>query len=132
MAQPAPSPTPSGARPLGKPRGWVVVFFLGLITLGIYWLVWTYKVFQEMKDYSGEGIGGLVGLILAIFVNVANWFIMPAEVGHLYGAEGREPPPVTGVTGLWNLLPIVGSFIWLAKTQNALSAFWELHGAVRE
>jgi hypothetical protein len=106
------------------------VFFLTLITLGIYGLVWTYKTFQEMKDYSGQGIGGLVGLILALFVNVVNWFIMPAEVGHLYGAEGQEPP-VTGVTGLWNLLPIVGFFIWLAKTQNALSAFWEGHGAVR-
>jgi drug/metabolite transporter (DMT)-like permease len=129
MAQPA--PTPSSGRPLGKPRGWVVVFFLSLITLGIYFLVWTYKTFQEMKDYSGNGIGGLVGLILAIFIGFVNPFIMSSEVGHLYGAEGREPPPVTGVTGLWILLPIVGSFIWLAKTQNALSAFWEAHGAVR-
>lgn len=129
MAQPA--PTPSGGRPLGKPRGWVVVFLLSLVTLGIYFLVWTYKVFQEMKDYSGNGIGGVVGLILAIFIGFVNPFIMSAEVGHLYGAEGREPPPVTGVTGLWTLLPIVGGFIWLAKTQNALSAFWEAHGAVR-
>ena len=90
--------------------------------------VW--KTFQEMKDYSGEGIGGVVGLILAIFIGFVNPFIMSAEVGHLYGAEGQEPPPVTGVTGLWILLPIVGTFIWLAKTQNALSAFWEAHGAV--
>jgi Domain of unknown function (DUF4234) len=128
MAQPAPAP--SGARPLGKPRGWVVVVLLSLVTLGIYGLVWQYKTFQEMKDYSGNGIGGAVGLILAIFVGVVNPFIMSAEVGHLYGAEGQEPP-VTGVTGLWILLPIVGTFIWLAKTQNALSAFWESHGAVR-
>jgi uncharacterized membrane protein YraQ (UPF0718 family) len=129
MAQPA--PTPSGGRPLGKPRGWVVVFLLSLVTLGIYFLVWTYKTFQEMKDYSGNGIGGVVGLILGIFIGFVNPFIMSAEVGHLYGAEGQEPPPVTGVTGLWILLPIVGQFIWLAKTQNALSAFWEGHGAVR-
>jgi len=129
MAQPAPAP--GGARPLGKPRGWVVVLLLTLVTLGIYGLVWQYKTFQEMKDYSGNGIGGAVGLILAIFVGFVNWFIMPSEVGHLYGAEGQEPPPVTGVTGLWNLIPLVGTFIWLAKTQNALSAFWEGHGAVR-
>lgn len=129
MAQPAPSA--GGARPLGKPRGWVAVFFLSLITLGIYGLYWQYKTFQEMKDYSGNGIGGAVGLILAIFVGVVNPFIMSSEVGHLYGAEGQEPPPVTGVTGLWILLPLVGAFIWLAKTQNALSAFWEAHGAVK-
>jgi uncharacterized membrane protein YraQ (UPF0718 family) len=128
MAQPAPAP--AGGRPLGKPRGWVVVFLLSLVTLGIYFLVWTYKTFQEMKDYSGNGIGGLVGLILAFVIGVVNPFIMSSEVGHLYGAEGQEPP-VTGVTGLWILLPIVGHFIWLAKTQNALSAFWEAHGAVR-
>jgi uncharacterized membrane protein YraQ (UPF0718 family) len=129
MAQPAPAT--GGARPLGKPRGWVVVFLLTLVTLGIYGLVWQYKTFEEMKLYSGNGIGGVVGLILAIFVGVVNPFIMSAEVGRLYGAEGQEPP-VTGVTGLWILLPIVGSFIWLAKTQNALSAFWEAHGATRE
>src|SRR5262249_59036463 len=119
----------SGGRPLGKPRGWVVVFFLGLITLGIYWFVWTYKTFQEMKDYSGQGIGGAVGLILAIFVNVVNWFIMPAEVGHLYGAEGREPPPVTRVTGLWDLLPIVRSVLRPAEAPHPLRAFLEGHAA---
>ena len=101
-----------------------------LVTLGIYGLVWQYKTFQEMQDYSGDGIGGVVGLILAIFLGFVNWFLMPAEVGNLYAAEGQEKP-VSGITGLWNLLPLVGTFIWLAKTQNALSAFWEGHGAVR-
>jgi len=128
MAQPAPAAT--SARPLGKPRGWVVVVLLSLVTLGIYGLVWQYKTFQEMKDYSGEGIGGVVGLILAIFIGVVNPFIMSAEVGNLYAAEGQEKP-VSGITGLWILLPIVGGFIWLAKTQNSLSRFWEAHGAVR-
>ena len=128
MAQPAPAP--GGARPLGKPRGWVVVLLLTLVTLGIYGLVWQYKTFQEMQDYSGNGIGGVVGLILAIFLGFVNWFLMPAEVGNLYAGEGQEKP-VSGITGLWNLLPLVGTFIWLAKTQNALSKFWEAHGAVR-
>ena len=132
MAQQAPATTPatSGGRPLGKPRGWVVVILLSIVTLGIYGLVYQYKTFQEMQDYSGDGIGGVVGLILAIFLGFVNWFLMPAEVGNLYAAEGQEKP-VSGITGLWNLLPLVGTFIWLAKTQNALSAFWEAHGAVR-
>ena len=128
MAQTAPAP--AGARPLGKPRGWVVVALLTLVTLGIYGFVWWYKSFQEMKDYSGEGIGGVVGLILAILIGFVPPFIMSAEVGNLYAAEGQEKP-VSAITGLWNLLPLVGTLIWLAKTQNALSAFWEAHGAVR-
>ncbi|HKH25998.1 MAG TPA: DUF4234 domain-containing protein [Acidimicrobiia bacterium] len=97
MAEPAAAARPTG--PLGKPRGWVVVFLLTLVTLGIYGLVWQYKTFQEMKDYSGEGIGGVVGLILAIFIGFVNPFIMSAEVGNLYAAEGQEKP-VSGITGL--------------------------------
>src|SRR5262249_318934 len=88
MAQPAPTPTPSGGRPLGKPRGWVVVFFLGLITLGIYWFVWTYKTFQEMKDYSGEGIGGGAGPLLSPFVNCGDRFLLPAGGGRPHGSRG--------------------------------------------
>lgn len=131
MAQPATAAAAARATgTVGKPRGWVVVILLSIITLGIYGLYWQYATFQEMKDYSGRGIGGVVGLILAIFLGVVNWFLMPAEVGNLYAAEGQEKP-VSGLTGLWNLLPIVGSFIWLAKTQNRLSEFWEAHGATR-
>src|SRR5207247_8807930 len=128
MAQPAPATT--GARPLGKPRGWVVVIPLSLATLGIYGLVYQYKTFQEMKDYSGEGIGGVVGLILAIFIGFVNPFIMSAEVGNLYAAE-RQEKPVSGITGLWILLPIVGTFTWLEKTHDAMSEFRPDHRAVR-
>jgi hypothetical protein len=126
MAQPAAAARATG--PVGKPRGWVVVILLSIITLGIYGLYYQYATFQEMKDYSGNGIGGVVGLVLAIFLGFVNWFLMPAEVGNLYAAEGQEKP-VSGITGLWNLLPLVGTFIWLAKTQNRLSEFWEAHGA---
>ena len=130
MAQRAPATTPatSGTRPLGKPRGWVVVILLSIVTLGIYGLVWQYKTFQEMKDYSGEGIGGVVGLILAIFIGFVNPFIMSAEVGNLYEAAGQEKP-VSGITGLWIILPLIGGFVWLAKTQNALNRYWEARGA---
>jgi len=127
MAQPAPATT--GARPLGKPRGWVVVILLSIVTLGIYGLVYQYKTFQEMKDYSGEGIGGVLGLILAIFIGFVNPFIMSAEVGNMYEAAGAEKP-VSGITGLWILLPLVGGIVWLVKTQGALNQYWEAGGAV--
>jgi hypothetical protein len=126
-AQPVVAARATGA--IGKPRSWVSVVLLSLVTLGIYGLVWQYKTFQEMKDHTGNGIGGVLGLILAIFVGFVNPFLMSAEVGNMYEAAGQEKP-VTGITGLWILLPIVGTFIWLAKTQNALNRYWEAAGAV--
>lgn len=114
---------------VGKPRNWLGVFFLSLITLGIYGLVWQYKTFQEMKDYGGEGVGGALGLIFAIVLGFVNIFLMPSEVGNLYERDG-QPKPVSGPTGFWVLLPLVGGFVWLYKVQTRLSEFWVAHGAV--
>jgi hypothetical protein len=36
---------------------------------------------------------------------------------------------VSGLTGFWNLLPIIGSIVWLVKTQHALNDFWVSQGA---
>lgn len=114
--------------PVGKPRGAGAVILLGIVTLGIYSLVWQYKTFKEMKDFSGRGMGGGMALLLAILFAVVNVFAMPAEVGNLYALEGREKP-VSGATGLWILLPLVGGIIWLVKTQGALNRYWRSHGA---
>jgi hypothetical protein len=102
---------------------------LSIVTLGIYGLYWQYKTFEEMKDHTGEGIGGVVGLILAIFLGFVNPFIMSAEVGNMYEAAGDEKP-VSGITGLWILLPLIGAIVWLVKTQGALNQYWEARGAV--
>ena len=82
-----------------------------------------------MRDHTGEGIGGVVGLILAIFLGFVNPFIMSAEVGNMYEAAGDEKP-VSGITGLWILLPLIGAIVWLVKTQSALNQYWEARGAV--
>src|SRR4051794_32125931 len=110
----------------GKVRNPWAVIGLSIITLGIYGLFWQYATFKEMKDYSGEGIGGVLGLVIGILVGIVNVFVMPSEVGNLYAKDGKEKP-VTGVTGCWILLPIIGAFIWLFKTQGALNRFWESH-----
>ena len=112
----------------GKIRNPWVVIGLSIISLGIYGLYWQYATFKEMKGYAGQGIGGGLGLLFAILLFIVNVFIMPAEVGGLYATDGR-PPPVTGLTGFWILLPFVGGFIWIIKTQGRLNDFWESHGA---
>ena len=130
MAQPATAARSAGTGPLGKPRSSLAVFLLSIITLGIYGLVYQYKTFQEMKDHTGQGIGGAIALVLALLVGFVNPFLMSAEVGNMYEAAGEEKP-VSGVTGLWILLPLIGFIIWLVKTQGALNDYWEARGATK-
>ena len=42
----------------------------------------------------------------------------------MYASDGREAP-VSGWTGLWHLIPIVGAIIWWVKVQGALNSYWE-------
>ena len=65
----------------------------------------------------------------AAFSSIPNWFLLPSEVGNMYAKAGMEKP-VTGVTGFWNLIPIVGFFIWVFKVQNAINRRWETAGAM--
>src|SRR5438046_9469350 len=84
------SPPPSAYAPvtvtgaLGKPRSSLAVILLSIITLGIYALYWEYKTFQEMKDNSGQGVGGDIGLILDLFVGFIAMVLMSSEDGYVY------------------------------------------------
>jgi Domain of unknown function (DUF4234) len=125
-------PLPATAAPaqgsIGKPRGILFVIVLSIVTLGIYHLYWYYKTFEELKRHTGNGIGGILGLLIAIIFNPINWFVLPSEIGGMYRGDGR-PAPMTGWTGLWILLPLVGWFVWTVKTQGALNRYWESKAA---
>lgn len=110
--------------PTGTPRSAVSIILLSIVTLGIYGLWWQYATFKEMKDHSGTGLGGGLALVLAIFVGFVNPFLMASEVGGLYERSGRTAP-VSAVTGVWILLPLVGIIVWLVKTQGALNDYWK-------
>jgi hypothetical protein len=120
----APAPAASGWGPVGKVRNPWFVAFISIITLGIYFLYWTYQVFREQKEHSGEGVGGVIGLVIGLLVGIVNWFLLPSEIGNMYAKAGLEKP-VSGVTGFWNLIPLVGFFIWIFKVQGALNRRWE-------
>ena len=128
---PPPAASSAGSGNLGKIRTPLGVIGLSIITCGIYTLYWYYKTYEETKDYSGEGLGGLVGLLLAIFCLIVNWFVLPAEIGNLYEQDGKDKP-ISGMTGFWNLIPLIGTIIWLFKVQGHLSEFWESKGQTKE
>jgi len=115
--------------PPGRPRGILFVIVLSIVTLGIYHLYWTFKVFDELKQHTGEGIGGVLALVIAIVFGIINAFVLPSEIGKMYVRDGRTAP-MTGWTGLWLLLPLVGWFVWIVKVQGAMNRYWESKGAV--
>jgi hypothetical protein len=112
--------------PLGRPRSPFTAILLLVVTFGIYGLYWIYISFAELRAHRGEGVSGGVGLLLAL-VPVAI-FLLPSYVGRMYADDGKQQP-VSAITGLWALIPLLGSLIWLVKVQTALNQYWETKGA---
>ena len=77
QAQP---PVP-GQGPVGEVRSSGVAMLLFVVTFGIYGWYWWFKVHEEMKRHTGQGIGGVVALVLAIFVGIVMPYLTSAEVG---------------------------------------------------
>ena len=110
--------------PVGKERSWIVVVLLSIITLTIYYWYWQYALFKEMKEHSGAGLGGALGVILSFITGgLVGTFVLPNEVGELYTRSGKEKP-VSWLTGFWVLIPLIGGLIWFAKVQGRLNEYW--------
>jgi hypothetical protein len=120
--------TPSRG-PVGHTRSIGLCILWAILTLGIYTIIWTYKTQDEIKRYSGNGVGGVVGLVIYILLSPVTYFVVPSEVRYMYEDLDGGTSPVRGITGLWLLLPLVGSLIWFIKVQGALNRYWESKGA---
>jgi hypothetical protein len=117
--------------PLGQRRGVVFVLLIGLITFGIYWVYWAFKTQEEMKQHTGVGVGGVLGLVIWILLTPVSAFLIPSEVGQMYRRDGQEAP-IGGWTGLWlfpGALLIIPAIVWWVKVQGALNRYWDSKGA---
>ncbi|MDA8061048.1 MAG: DUF4234 domain-containing protein [Actinomycetota bacterium] len=120
------APTPGAAHGSGRPGrvrpiGTSVLLFV--VTLGIYGFFWAYAVNEELRSYSGRGIGGVVAVLLWLFVSPVVAFLLPYEIESAYAGRA-DPSPVRAVTGFWVLLPLVGGIVWFVKVQGALNRLW--------
>jgi hypothetical protein len=106
---------------VGRHRNPLTVTLLAIVTLGIYLLYWIYITFAEVRAHRGKGTSGIIGLLLALIP--VSIFLLPSHVGDMY-AEAGKPKPITGYTGLWALIPLVGGIVWLFKVQNRLNEYW--------
>jgi hypothetical protein len=114
---------------VGQTRSTGLSILWAVLTLGIYTFVWTYKTQEEIKRYSGNGVGGVIGLVIYILISPVTFFIVPSEVRYMYEDLDEQKSPVRGLTGLWFLLPLVGHIVWFVKVQGALNRYWESKGA---
>jgi Domain of unknown function (DUF4234) len=121
--------TPTQRGQIGNTRSIGLSILWAILTLGIYTFVWTYKTHEEMKRYSGNGVGGVLGLVIYILISPVTYFIVPSEVRYMYEDLDGGRSPVRGIYGLWFLLPLIGSIIWFVQVQGALNRYWESKGA---
>jgi uncharacterized membrane protein YdfJ with MMPL/SSD domain len=116
---------------LGARRSVGGEIILFVITFGFYGWYWAYKNHKAMKQETGRGMGGFVGLLLWVLLNPVSAFLIPARVGRMYRQAGKDAP-VSGWTGLW-LFPfgylIVPAIVWFVKVQRRLNRYWEEAGA---
>ncbi len=117
----------ASAGPVGRPRGIGFGILLFIVTLGFYGWYWVFKTEEEMKQHTGDGIGGILALVIWILLSPVMAFVIPAEIDNMYKKDGQRPP-VTGWTGLW-LFPfgvfIIPAIVWFVKVQEALNRYWE-------
>ncbi len=136
----AAAPAPAGGEgrgPIGQTRSVPLSIVWAILTLGIYTYIWVYRTHKEIKEYSGQGVGGWLGLVIWIvftltvgLAGVITWFLIPSEIKTMIEAEGEESS-VRGTTGLWWLAGwlIFGWFVWFIKVQGQLNRFWESKAA---
>src|SRR5881275_2286710 len=119
----------SGNRgPPGRPRGIGFGILMFIVTLHLYSWYWAFKTHEEIKQHTGEGLGGVLGLVIWILIGPVSAFVIPSEVGKMYKRAGKHPP-LTGWTGLW-LFPgavlVIPAIVWFVKVQRALNRYWEM------
>jgi Na+/proline symporter len=105
------------------------VFFLALVTLGIYYLVWYYKINRELRDF-GIGTSPVTSLLA---ISVGGLIIVPPFVsmwntlGRIGEAEERGGSPTRISRGLGFLLFVIAFFflpIELPYMQEHLNQTW--------
>ena len=140
---PSDGPAPQPVVPAGQylaPRGQVppdisgvfystgLTILLTIVTLGIWAFLWTYRTSEDVKRYNGDGLGGVLAIVILLLVSPVLMFTIPNEIKNMYERDGRQSP-VSAIWGLWFLLPLIGNIVWYVKVQRALNDFWSSKGA---
>jgi Domain of unknown function (DUF4234) len=113
-----------------KIRNPILVFVWALLTLGIYYLVWYYKINREMRDASGVNVSPIVALLaitvgwIIIVPPFVSWYRTFERVVECQRRAGvtQEASPVLGF-----ILYIIAIFflpIEMIYAQDELNKVW--------
>jgi hypothetical protein len=111
--------------PVGRPERIGVQILLSVVTFGLYGIYWAYKCHEEVKEHTGDGIGGPFGALIYVVAGVVTLFLLPIEIERMYERDGRRSP-VSAATAFWILL---FGIPWYVKCQQALNEYWIAKGA---
>ena len=74
-----------------------LVILLMIVTLGIWGVFWTYRTNEDLKKYNGDGLGGVLGIVIYLLLSIVLMFTIPNEIKNMYERDGRQSPVVGGV-----------------------------------
>lgn len=105
-----------------------LTILLTIVTFSIWGAIWTYRTSEDLKRYNGDGLGGVLGVVIYILLSPVLMFTIPNEIEKMYQRDGRQSP-ITTIWGLWFLLPLIGNIVWYVKVQSSLNDFWRAKGS---
>jgi drug/metabolite transporter (DMT)-like permease len=133
----APRPAPSAVqRRVGKTRNPWGVWLIALVTLGVYFFVWYYKVNRELRDYDPDievepGIALLAVLLGWIVVFIFAWVSVYRTGDRIQQAQTASGANERCNGWLGILLYVLGGFN-MVYYQSQLNKVWDRHGNPEE
>ncbi len=83
--------------------------------------IWSYRTNEDLQRDNGEGLGGVLAVVIYLLLSPVLMFTIPNEIDKMYQRDGRKSPE-SALLGLWFLLPLIGEIIWYLKVQRALTS----------
>jgi Domain of unknown function (DUF4234) len=116
----------------GKKRNPIAVWLLSIITLGIYGLVWWYKVNDEVRKFDARIEVNPTNSVLAFIPGVVLCYVPPIVslvkgTGRIRKAQESAGLPGSASVGLTILLLIVFG-LYPAYLQSELNKVWDRYG----
>lgn len=112
---------------IGETRNAGVVILLGIITLGVYIVIWYHKINKEIKEHHPDQKFSPGWAALALFVPIANLVSMyntADRIRRMQKADGSHDLISPGAALVWAILFGIG---YIIVVQGALNNHWYDH-----